>query len=168
MSMFRSIVLVVILAGAAFLAAAPAQTTKALDDIDRSVKPGDDFYWYANGGWLKTVAIPPGQTSFDTRAILKERTSERVRSLIQGAEATARDGVAKKVGDYYASFMDQSTIEAKGFKPLAHDMATISDITDRASLSAYLGRTLNTDVDGVVANADHIFAIWINQGFEDS
>src|SRR3954452_18205197 len=120
---FRIVLLLVIFVCAAFPIVVSAQNTKAADDVDHSVKPGDDFYWYANGGWLKTVAIPPGQTSFDTRAILKERTSERVRSLIQGAEATARDGVAKKVGDYYASFMDQSTIEAKGFKPLADDMA---------------------------------------------
>ena len=55
--------------------------------MDRSIKPGDDFYRYANGGWLKTATIPAGQTSFDTRAILVEKTSQRVRDLIQEAAA---------------------------------------------------------------------------------
>ena len=55
--------------------------------MDRSIKPGDDFYRYANGGWLKTTTIPAGQTSFDNRAILVEKTSKRVRDLIQEAAA---------------------------------------------------------------------------------
>ena len=60
------------------------QAAATLDqDMDRSIKPGDDFYRYANGGWLKTAVIPAGQTNFDTRAILKDKTSQRVRSLIQ-------------------------------------------------------------------------------------
>ncbi len=151
-------------------AAAPLDQTASTPDIDRSIKPGNDFYRYANGGWLATVAIPAGQTSYDTRAILTEKTSERVRNLIQGA-ATAqsvRSGLAQKVGDYYASFMDEDAIEAKGLAPLADEMALISAIASKASLSAYLGTTLNSEVDGLTANADHIFGVWVNQGFENS
>ena len=139
-------------------------------EIDRSIKPGDDFYRYANGGWLKTTTIPAGQSSFDTRAILVEKTSKRVRDLIQEAAAAnpARGSIAQKVGDYYASFMDEDGIEAKGLTPLADEMARISAITNKASLSAYLGTTLNTEVDGLTANADHIFGVWVNQSFTDS
>ena len=64
--------------------------------------------------------------------------------------------------------MDEPAIEAKGLTPLAGEMATISAITDKASLSAYLGTTLNTEVDGLTANADHVFGVWVNQGFQDS
>jgi putative endopeptidase len=80
----------------------------ATDDMDISIKPGDDFYRYANGGWLKTNTIPVGQSSYDTRAILAENTSHRVRDLIQNvASARAVKGsIAQKVGDYYASFLD--------------------------------------------------------------
>jgi predicted metalloendopeptidase len=53
-------------------------------------------------------------------------------------------------------------------KPLGAEMALISKITNKESLSAYLGATLNTEVDGLTANADHIFGLFINQGFEDS
>ena len=140
------------------------------DEMDRSIKPGDDFYGYANGGWLRSVAIPPGRPYYDTRALLTERTSQRVRELIQGAAgSTSAKGTAEqKVGDYYASFLDVDAIEAKGMTPLAPDMAAIAAIHDTASLSAYLGATLNTDVDGVTASADHVFGVFVNQGFEDS
>ena len=137
-------------------------------DMDRSVRPGDDFYHYANGGWLKTSTIPAGQTSYDTRAILVAKTNQRVRDLIQEAATAHSAGIAQKVGDYYASFMDESSIEAKGMAPLADEMAMISAITDKASLSAYLGATLNTEVDGLTGSADHIFGVWVNQSFTDS
>jgi putative endopeptidase len=102
--------------------------------------------------------------------MLAERTGQRVRDLIQNAaSADAPEGsVVQKVRDYYASFMDGATIEAKGLSPLADEMARIAAISDMTSLSAYLGTTLNSEVEGLTASADHIFGIWINQGFEDS
>src|ERR1700735_5762281 len=139
-------------------------------DTDRTMKPGDDFYRYANGGWLATVKIPDGQTTYDTRAMLKEKTADRVRGIIQGAAASdaAKGSEAQKVGDYYASFLDQEAIEAKGLAPLAEEMAAIAAINNKAPLSGYLGATLNTEVDGLTANADHIFGVGVNQGFHDS
>src|SRR4051812_6238310 len=78
------------------------------DDMDRSIKPGADFYRYANGSWLRTVTISAGQPSFDNRAIMAAETSERVRNLVQEAGAThsTHDSITQKVGDYHASFMD--------------------------------------------------------------
>src|SRR5258707_500719 len=140
------------------------------DDRDLSVKPGDDFYRYANGGWLAKSVIPPGKQSYDTRAELTARVSGQVRDLIVEAAAThpPKGSIPQKVGDYYASFMDEASIEAKGFAPLAEEMAAIAAITNKTSLSAYLGSTLTSEVDGLTANADHIFGVWINQGFEDA
>ena len=150
--------------------AAPAAQNANAQDMDRSVKPGDDFYRFANGPWLKTVAVPAGQTNYGTSAMLIAKTSVRVRDLIQeSAKAGAPKGsITQKVGDYYAAFMDEKNIEAKGMTPLAGEMAKISEISDKMSLSAYLGTTLNTEVDGVTSNADHIFGVWVNQSFEDS
>ena len=153
------------------LAGAPVpQNTNTRDDMDHSINPGDDFYRYANGGWLKTVAIPAGRQSYDTRAMLMEKTAQQVSDLIQGAAAakSAKDSVTQKVGDFYASLMDENAIEAKGLAPLADEMARILAIRDKTSLSAYLGSTLNSEVDGLTANADHVFGVWINQGFQDS
>ncbi|HKE58384.1 MAG TPA: M13 family metallopeptidase [Pyrinomonadaceae bacterium] len=146
-----------------------AQHTYA-DEMDRSIKPGDDFYRYANGGWLKTAAKRAVQSTYDNRATLTEKTNQRVRELIQNAAAShpSKGSVAQKVGDYYASFMDQDGIQAKGLTPLNDEMELISKIMNKESLSAYLGTTLNTEVDGLTANSDHIFGVWINQGFADS
>ncbi len=172
MLLFRTTALAVAFAFAVSLnaAAAPVDQNGSAHGIDRSTKAGDDFYRYANGGWLGTAAIPAGQSSYDTRAMLVQKTGQRVRDLIQDAAAahSVRGGVAQKVGDYYASFMDEDSIEAKGLTPLADDMAMISAITNKASLSAYLGTTLNSEVDGLTANADHIFGVWVNQSFTDS
>lgn len=172
MLLLRTKSLIAILAIAVSLTgAAPLVGQNANEnDMDHSIKPGDDFYRYTNGSWLKTAAIPTGQSSYDTRAMLREKTSQRVRNLIQEAAAShpAKGSVAQKVGDYYASFMNQDSIEAKGLTPLSDELATISRITDKASLSAYLGTTLNTEVDGLTTNSDHVFGLWVNQGFHDS
>jgi predicted metalloendopeptidase len=148
----------------------PAAKNSGADEIDNSIKPGNDFYRYANGPWLQANVVPVGQSTYDNRALMAERTSHQVRDLIQeAASAQAKNGsVPQKVGDYYASFLDQASIEAKGLAPLAEEMAKIDRIADTKSLSAYLGTTLNSEVDGLTANADHIFGIWINQGFEDA
>jgi predicted metalloendopeptidase len=172
MSLFRTTALIMILAFAVSVgtAAAPSDQNANSQDIDRSIRPSDDFYRYANGGWLRTAEIPAGQSSYDTRAMLVEKTGRRVRDLIQGAAAAQpfRGSITQKVGDYYASFMDEDSIEAKGLTPLADEMARISAISNKLSLSSYLGTTLNTEVDGLTANADHIFGVWVNQSFTDS
>jgi putative endopeptidase len=151
-------------------AARPSSKDPKADDVDNSIKPGDDFYRYANGGWLKANTIPEGQSTYDNRAFMAERTSQQVQDLIQTAASAhaPRGSAVQKVGDYYAGFLDQGIIEAKGLSPLADEMAAIAAIKDKASLSAYLGNTLNSEVEGLTANADHVFGIWINQGFEDA
>jgi putative endopeptidase len=172
MPFFRTVVPVVLFASAVFLGvrAAPVAQNVYTKDMDRSIQPGDDFYRYANGGWLKAESIPAGQSSFDNRAILTERTGERIRSLMQDAATakSAKGSLPQKVGDYYTSFMDEAAIESKGLAPLSGEMVTIAAISNKASLSAYLGTTLNTEVDGLTANADHVFGVWVNQSFADS
>ena len=172
MNFFRApgAVFIFALALSAGTAAAPVDQNAGTQDIDRSIRPGDDFYRYANGTWLRTATIPAGQPSYDTRAILVERTSQRVRELIQEAVVAhaVRGSIAQKVGDYYVSIMDEAAIEATGLTPLAAEMPRIAAITNKALLSAYLGSTLNSEVDGLTGNADHIFGVWVNQSFDDS
>jgi putative endopeptidase len=172
MHVVRTMAVGLIVASAVFLhaAGAPVARDATTQDMDRSIKPGDDFYGYANGGWVKKVALPAGQADYDTRTVLRAKTSQRVRDLIHEAATggPAKGSAAQKVGDYYASFMDLDAIEAKGLAPLGHDMAAIAAISNAASLSAYLGATLNTEVDGLTANSDHLFGVLVNQSFEDS
>src|ERR1051326_5401732 len=121
----------------------PVPQNVNLQDMDRSVKPGDDFYRYANGEWLKTVSVPDGQSSYGTSALLIEKTGERVRRIIEESALakSARGSVEQKVGDYYSSFIDEDAIENKGLTPLAGEMAAISAISSKTSLSAYVGST---------------------------
>src|ERR1700748_681358 len=73
MPLFRTRTRVVVFVLASILSAVAifaSENASTQDDMDRSIKPGDDFYRYANGGWLETVVVPAGRTSYDTRTIL--------------------------------------------------------------------------------------------------
>ncbi|MFL6299915.1 MAG: M13 family metallopeptidase [Terriglobales bacterium] len=166
----RNTLAILFVAAVSFTATVPLLAQDAREAMDTSIKPGDDFYRYANGGWLRSATIPAGEKSYDDRTVLRDRTSQRVRSLMQQAAASgsSHGSLAQKVGDYYASFLDQQSIQTKGFAPLASDLSRIAGIADEKSLSAYLGSTLNTEIDGLINNADHVFGLFVNQGFADS
>ncbi|MBV9692748.1 MAG: M13 family metallopeptidase, partial [Alphaproteobacteria bacterium] len=143
-----------------------------LAGIDHAVKPGDDFYRYANGAWIAKTVIPPDRASEGPGAILTEKTRERVRGLIEeAAKAHPKPGSdAQKVGDTYASYLDEAAIEAKGLRPLGPDLSRIGAIKDKAALSSYLGGTLRADVDALNStnfHTDHVFGVWITQGFSN-
>jgi len=173
MTLPRTTTLLAFLGCLLVMAAVPSAQNAASPDSsinpDSSTKPGDDFYHFANGEWLKT-SVPAGRPTYDTRAILVTRTSQRVRDLIQAAavDQAAKGSVSQKIGDYYASFMDETRIESRGMAPLADELSAISAIANKSSLSAYLGATLNSEVDGLTDNADHVFGTWVNQSFTDS
>src|SRR6185437_10659183 len=110
------------------VAAAPSCSTKRsspasgidLAGIDKSIAPGDDFNAYTNGGWIKATPIPADKPSYGAGAILSDKTREQLQNLIQdsakaGAGASAD---ARRIGDYYASYMDEAAIESKGITPL--------------------------------------------------
>src|SRR5580700_6979668 len=102
MPLFTSLIVIFVFTVSLGTAAAPVDQKASTQDMDTSVKPGDDFYRYANVGWLRTATIPAGQSSYDTRAMLVEKTSQRVRDLIRDAAAAQpfRGSMAQKVGDY--------------------------------------------------------------------
>jgi predicted metalloendopeptidase len=151
--------------------AADKPTGVVLADIDHAVTPGDDFFSYANGTWLKNHEIPADRAVYSPAVQLVDKTNEQVRGVIQDAAKSAAPGTdAQKVGDYYASYMDEAGIEAKGVMPLKPEMDKIAAINDKKSLSAYLGTTLRSDVDMLNSTnmfTDHVFGVWINQAFED-
>jgi len=155
--------------------AASTATAPATHDIDRagmdpSVAPGDDFFRYANGGWLKKNDIPADRGSFGVGSVLVDRARERTHSLLEAA-GTAPDGsVERKVGDYYAAYMDEATIEQKGLAPLRDELAAIAAIGDAHALAAYIGGTLRADVDALNStnfDTDRLFGIWITQNLND-
>src|SRR5262249_47996269 len=115
-----------------------------LTGMDKAVAPGDDFFAYTNGTWLKTTEIPADKAAYGAGGIVFDTTTHRTEELIQEAgRANAPHGsAAQKIGDYYASYRDEAGIEAKGLKPLQPTLDRINAIGDRKSLARYLGTTL--------------------------
>ncbi len=176
MPVHRAAALGAALASAVLLTAASRDAPSAhgidLAGIDHSVAPGDDFFAYANGAWIKKSEIPADKASYGPAEILIEKTREQVRGLIQNAAKghPPAGSDAQKVGDYYASYLDEAAINAKGLAPLKDDMARIAAIRNRQALSTYLGSTLRADVDALNATnfyTDNIFGVWISQAFEN-
>ncbi|WP_164157322.1 M13 family metallopeptidase [Sandarakinorhabdus rubra] len=110
--------------------------------MDRSVKPGDDFNAFASGVYLKNLQIPADRAGAGPTYVLDDLSRERTRAIIEAAAAqrAAPGSTAQKVGDYYASFMDEAAIEAAGLTPLAPELDAIAAINDRRALSTWLGR----------------------------
>jgi putative endopeptidase len=142
-----------------------------LDAIDRAVAPGDNFFAFANGAWIKRTQIPPDRASYGTGAMMAELTDRRTVELIkQAAAAPGGDADARKIGDYYTSFMDEQGIEAKGLAPLEPTLERVRAISDARSLAAYLGSTLRADVDVLNATELHtqnLFGLWVAQDLDE-
>jgi predicted metalloendopeptidase len=139
--------------------------------MNASVAPGDDFYAYANGGWLEATPIPPDKSSYGAASILSDQVRQQTVTLIQEAAKDASAAPeARKVGDFYASFMDEAGIDAKGLTPLKPALDAIAAIPDRRALARAIGGTIRADVDPLNATnfqTEHLFGVWIAQGLQD-
>lgn len=135
-----SVATALVVVGAAVAADKPEFGAFGLDTaaMDRSVKPGDDFFGYMNGGWVKTAQIPADRSSWGDVARLREQSLSRVGDILQAAAAKPGSVNARKFGDYYASYMDEEAIEAKGASPLKPDLARIAAIKSGADLARAL------------------------------
>jgi putative endopeptidase len=141
------------------------------DAMDTSIAPGDDFWTHANGAWVKAHPIPADRNSYGVGAILDEEVKKRIADLIQGAAQNAEPGSdAQKVGDYYATYLDEAGIESKGITPLQPMFAKIAAIGDRSALACYLGEGLRADID-ILNNTDlftkNLFGLWVSPSFHD-
>ena len=135
--------------------------------MDRSVAPGDDFYRYANGGWMETTEIPADRSSFNSFTRIVVDTEKNVRKIIEDAATEAdAQGPMRKVGDYYTAFMDEAGIEAKGLAPLQPQLDAIAAIADKQALATELGGQLRADVDLLNSTdyyTDRLFGLWVSQ-----
>src|SRR5436189_996218 len=107
-------------------------------NMDTSVKPSDDFFRYANGAWIKRTEIPPEYSRWGAFNELIEHNNDALHAIAEKASTTQVDPKlapeTQKVGDYYASGMDEKTIEAQRTKPLEEEFKRIDAIKDRADL----------------------------------
>ena len=156
---------------------AAAQTTRpdtgfVVNDIDTAVRPGNDFYLYANGNWQRRNEIPADRTSITSFSLLGNIANQRVASIIETAAKSnpAPRTDARRIADLYASYMDTASIEAAGLKPLQSQLDMIAKIDSPLSLAHVLGLTQRADVDALNNTNFHtpnLFGLWVAPSFND-
>ncbi len=149
----------------AYQAPAPAPAAApAAAPVAEAVKPGDDFFGFANADWLAKTEIPADRGSWGGGAALSEQNNERIVKMIDGLAADkAAKGEGRMVADYYTSYMDEAAIEAKGMAPIKPMLAKIDAIKDKAGLTRALGETLRADVDALNStnfDTENLFGLW--------
>ncbi|HET8535229.1 MAG TPA: M13 family metallopeptidase [Sphingomicrobium sp.] len=103
-------------------------------DMDQSVKPGDDFFRYAEGTWLKTHKIPADKTAAGYNYELPDEIEQQVKAMVEQVSANPDSAISQKIGDAYAAWMDEKGIEARGLDPLKPYLAKIDAVQDRDAL----------------------------------
>ena len=160
---------------AAYAQDAPKQETHgiAVANMDRSVKPGDNFYLYCNGEWIKRTEIPPDRAGIGVFTTLADLSDKRTAALIEEAAKSggAAGSSARKIADLYNSYLDEAAIEAKGLAPLEPHLKAIAAINNKKELAVALGESLRADVDALNNtnfHTSHLFGLWVAPGFNDS
>ncbi len=155
----RSVSGVVLLAGA--LSWWPA--TRA---VAQAVRPGDDFFAFANDAWLGSHPIPAGRSSWTARTEIGELTRQQVATLFDDAAARPAGSLARKVADFRAAWSNEAVIESRGIAPLQPVLDSIGRVQDRVALTRLLGRGLGADVDPLnwgIYRSDHVLGLSVEE-----
>src|ERR1700693_1327119 len=153
-------------------AALPSGPAVNLSYMEPTVRPGDDFFQYANGEWIKHTEIPADRGGTSPALPVVDETDRRVADLITDAAKSGAAGGEKsrKIADLYNSFMDEPASEARGLKPLQPHLAAIAAIHDKRELAHHLGETLRGDVDALNNTnfyTPNLFGLWVAPGFNE-
>jgi len=142
--------------------------------MDRSVKPGDDFYLYAAGHWLRDNPVPADKTRWSGFEELRERNWHLIREILETVTADKKSAPgtpARQVGDLFASAMDTNRIERLGYEPIEGDLKRIDRLEDLPELVTLLADFHQADISGFFgagvspdAKNSSIYAFELNQG----
>src|SRR5579875_2928734 len=129
-----------------------AATRSGLDlsYVDTAIRPQDDLFGYVNGRWLAEYQIPADRATDGAFRSLYDRAEEQVRELIGAASASgaAAGTDEQRIGDLYASFLDEQKVESRGLEPLLDELALIDRAADPDALAAVVGALQRTGVGG--------------------
>jgi len=115
-----------------------------LTGMDESVAPGDDFFRYVNGRWLDRTEIPADKLEAGGLTALQDKALEETRAIVEDAAADTKAAAGserRKIGDWYASFMDEAAIEAAGFAPIRPELDAIAAVATRQQLVDLFARS---------------------------
>ncbi len=137
----------VLVLASSFSAFAQSKDNKSMEkaickkNMDTAVKPGNNFYEYVNGGWIKEHPVPPEYSQYGAFTILYEQNQKKLRALIKKVsmeQEAPKGSIAQKIRDFYNSGMDTVTIEKMGIKPIEKELNKINSLSSKEDVIAYM------------------------------
>ena len=145
----------------------------SLDALDKTVKPGDDFYAYANGAWMRSATIPADKSSTGAFREADDATQKQLGKLVDDIIKgdAAPDSDPGRIRTYYTTYVDTRAIDAAGLTPARADLDRFAAIADKTALSRVLGEQLRADVDPLNATdwqTENLFGLFVTQSLSGS
>ncbi|MGH8296815.1 MAG: M13 family metallopeptidase [Steroidobacteraceae bacterium] len=142
----------------------------AIGNMDPSMKPGNNFYLYANGAWVARTKIPADRAGVGVFMTLLDKSRKNVAAIVQeAAQSNAPAGSnERKIADLYASYMNTKAIDTLGLKPLQPELSAVKAIRNKQELATIMGSLLRADVDPLNDtnfHTMHLFGLWTSPGF---
>lgn len=118
------------------------------DDLDTTVRPGDDFFQYANGGWIKRTPIPAAESGWGIYNMVQDELYARLKKINEDAvkDKAAKGTISQKIADFWESGMDSAAIEKAGLSPLDTDMKKIDAVTNARALVSLIAAFHNKGI----------------------
>ncbi|MEO7276562.1 MAG: M13 family metallopeptidase [Sphingomicrobium sp.] len=139
-----------------------------LASMDKTAVPGDDFYQYANGGWLKKTEIPADRSSIGAFWVADQQREKNTRELFDAIiKSNPTSGNDALIANYYKAYLDTDAIDRSGVTPAKADLDAISAIADKRALATTIGSRLRADTDPLNAtnySTQNLFGIFVSQG----
>ncbi|HVB50468.1 MAG TPA: M13-type metalloendopeptidase [Acidimicrobiales bacterium] len=120
----------------------------AVDDLSEKIRPQDDLFHHVNQRWIERTAIPADKASYGSSMVLREEAEKAVRAIVEEAQSAPSGSEARKFGDLYTSFMDETRVEALGADPLFARLELVARVASTAQLLKTIGELQSRGLSG--------------------
>jgi len=141
--------------------------TESEPGVDIGTRPGDDFFQFANGAWLKATTIPESDARWGARNEINALTARQVLRLLEDASQAPKGSEARKIADFRSAYLDVDGIERQGRARLEPQLKSIAQLRDKLGLTRWLAREMRADADPVNAgtyNSSHVLGLALQSG----